>query len=356
MGESSEEKKARKAAMKKEATALGITYEELKKRKKKNREADKLVTDEHKTEIKRLRTYSKDLGAEEQESKRRRTRSMDKAEEEAIVTKEEKSMSTEEWWKEHQITLRGHDGSRTMEFPKPYIEFKDSPFSPRILQGFQRAGYTRPTAIQAQAWPLGVAGKDLISIAKTGSGKTCGFLMPVFHYQEEATGGKFMRGQYTKPLLLVLAPTRELSVQILEEAQKFGRPMGVRSVCCYGGSSKYPQIQALQRGVECIVATPGRLNDLIEMKKVDLSGIKFLVLDEADRMLDMVRSFKNTFVLLIIIIIHRFLMLSYRYLLTNIRGLNRKFDQLLKKSQENDKPCSFPQHGPKRFSDLRTIS
>ena len=98
--------------------------------------------------------------------------------------------------------------------------------------------------------------------------------------------------------MLVLAPTRELAIQILEETQKFGRPIGIRSVCCYGGSPKYPQIQALQRGVEVIVCTPGRINDLIEMKKADLSGVKYVVLDEADRMLDMgfepqIRSIMN---------------------------------------------------------------
>lgn len=85
--------------------------------------------------------------------------------------------------------------------------------------------------------------------------------------------------------MLILAPTRELSVQIMEEAQKFGRPLGIRTVCCYGGASKYPQIAALERGVECVIATPGRLNDLLEMRKANLSKIKFLVLDEADRML-----------------------------------------------------------------------
>ena len=89
------------------------------------------------------------------------------------------------------------------------------------------------------------------------------------------------------PRLLVLAPTRELSVQIMEEAHKFGRAAGIRSLCCYGGSSKHPQIAALHRGVDCIIATPGRLNDLIEMRRCDLSTIQFLVLDEADRMLDM---------------------------------------------------------------------
>jgi ATP-dependent RNA helicase DDX5/DBP2 len=89
------------------------------------------------------------------------------------------------------------------------------------------------------------------------------------------------------PVLLVLAPTRELAVQIMEEALKFGRALGVRSVCCYGGAPKYPQIAALSRGVECVIATPGRLNDLLEMGKANLGNVQFLVLDEADRMLDM---------------------------------------------------------------------
>jgi DEAD/DEAH box helicase len=125
------------------------------------------------------------------------------------------------------------------------------------------------------------------------SGKTCGFLLPAFHrfMQEGSTpaGASHAHngrgpGGPTPPKLLVLAPTRELSVQIMEEAQKFGRPLGIRSLCCYGGSSKYPQIASLQRGVvECLIATPGRLNDLLEMGKANLGGIQFLVLDEADR-------------------------------------------------------------------------
>jgi ATP-dependent RNA helicase DDX5/DBP2 len=292
MGDKSE-KEVRKAAMKKEAEELGITYEELKKRqKKKKREAEALDTQEHKTEVKRLRAYSKDVDSEAAAllgEKKRRTRSMDKAEEDEATTKESKALTPLEWRKENEIKLEGHGGNRGMtEFKDPYIEFADSPFSPRILQSFKAAGFARPSAIQAQAWPLAIEGKDLISVAKTGSGKTCGFLLPVFHHHE-VNAAQRGPGQ-TKPMLLVLAPTRELSVQIQEEAQKFGRPLGIRSVCCFGGASKYPQIAALQRGVECIIATPGRLNDLIEMRKADLSTIQFLVLDEADRMLDMVRN------------------------------------------------------------------
>lgn len=114
--------------------------------------------------------------------------------------------------------------------------------------------------------------------------ETCGFLLPAFHqFLQEQEASKSYTGkpvQNNRPKLLVLAPTRELSVQIMEEAVKFGRLLNIRSLCCYGGSPKYPQIAALQKGVECVIATPGRLNDLIEMKRADLSGIQFLVLDE----------------------------------------------------------------------------
>lgn len=298
-----DDKKAKKAAMKAEADKLGISYEELKQRKKaskKKREFESLDTEEHKSEVKRLRTYSKDFDENERSAdddtgnssnKRPRTRSVDLSAAEEEVTKEEKKLSPEEWRKEHTLTLRGHGASNGMLMPPPYIDFHDTPYSSKIQTTLTRAGFVRPTAIQAQCWPLAVDGKDLICIAKTGSGKTCGFLLPVFHKQQSENGGNSVRGNKVLPLLLVLAPTRELSVQILEETQKFGRPLGIRSVCCYGGAPKYPQIAALDRGVECIIACPGRLNDLIEMRKVDLSAIKYLVLDEADRMLDMVSLF-----------------------------------------------------------------
>ena len=145
----------------------------------------------------------------------------------------------------------------------------------------------------------------MISIAKTGSGKTCGFLLPSLHqyisenpsllasnsYGGRGGGSRGYRApapsRRSTPFLLVLAPTRELACQILTEVQKFTRDLNIRSVCCYGGAPKGPQIGAIERGVDCIIATPGRLNDLIEMRKVDLSSVKFVVLDEADRMLDM---------------------------------------------------------------------
>ena len=319
-GTSKEEKDAKKAALKEEAKKLGISYDELKKRnKKKRREAEALESAEHATESKRMRSWSKGddedmkgkksssssgssssstkhkndtTDSNERETKRRRTRSMDAAEERKVLQENAAETNPEEWRKEHQIIIQGHGSNASNAIPNPFLLFEQAPFCDSIQRAFRTAGYEKPTAIQSQAWPIGIQRIDMICVAKTGSGKTCGFLMPAFHQHLEETknsSGSARRGGYTKPSLLVLAPTRELSVQIMEECQKFGRAIGIRSVCCYGGSPKYAQISALSRGVEVVIATPGRLNDLLEMRKADLSNIKYLVLDEADRMLDMVR-------------------------------------------------------------------
>jgi ATP-dependent RNA helicase DDX5/DBP2 len=276
-------KKAKKAEMKKEADALGISYEELKamkKKEKKKREASSLMTSEQEQDKKRMRSWSKDMT--EYDGVKRRTRSVDLAEE---IQQQSTSLTPEQWRSEHGITLRFHGSSSNEDFLSPYLNFTDTPFNSTILQITKNAGFTQPTHIQAQAWPIAVQGKDMICIAKTGSGKTCGFLLPSFHQHLKLRNGSATGPSSRAPVMLVLAPTRELAVQIQEEAQRFGRPIGIRSVCCYGGSPKYPQISALERGVECVIATPGRLNDLLEMKKANLQSIKYVVLDEADRML-----------------------------------------------------------------------
>lgn len=218
------------------------TKEERRERRKRRKEAEALGEPKDPDETKRMRSYSVDGGDKDgEEAKRRRTRSMDLA-------------SPEEWRNEHSISVVGRfdDG----DIPAPYREFSKTPFAERILQGFQKAGFTAPSAIQAQSWPIALQGRDMINIARTGSGKTLGFLLPCFHLH--LTQQKKPLQGFTPPMLLVLAPTRELSVQIMEEAQKFGRLLGIRSVCCYGGSSKWPQISALERGVECVIATPGK--------------------------------------------------------------------------------------------------
>ncbi|GFH25347.1 uncharacterized protein HaLaN_23291, partial [Haematococcus lacustris] len=146
----------------------------------------------------------------------------------------------------------------------------------------RRAGFPCPTPIQAAAWPVAMSGRDLVAIAKTGSGKTCGFLLPgMLHIKETRKDPR------AGPILLVLAPTRELAVQTKSEADKFGRSSGIRNTCLYGGAPKGPQLRDISMGAHIAIATPGRLNDFLEGGQVRLSNVSYLVLDEADRMLDM---------------------------------------------------------------------
>jgi len=189
---------------------------------------------------------------------------------------------------QNQISLI-NEGNRVYA---PLATFNDTPFSDVIKRVFAREGYTQPTMIQAQSWPIALEKRDMISVAKTGSGKTCAFLLPAIHSLLQAQGhvGKPQarsRGRRGQTKVLVLAPTRELAVQIDVEAQKFTRAVGLSSVAIFGGSSKHKQISDIRRGADIIVATPGRCNDLLESGELDLSEVSYLVLDEADRMLDM---------------------------------------------------------------------
>lgn len=145
--------------------------------------------------------------------------------------------------------------------------------------------FKNPSPIQAHAWPFLFDGRDFIGIAKTGSGKTLAFGIPAIMHILSKRKGKSTRG--ANPLCLVLAPTRELADQISVVIRDAGEPCGVRSVCIYGGTSKGPQIKSLKAGVDIVIGTPGRLKDLIEMNVLHLAEVSFVVLDEADRMLDM---------------------------------------------------------------------
>ena len=320
------DKAARKAALKKEAEKMGISYDDLKAKKKEEKsnkkskkerkrklsESEILQSDsfvrQANTENKRMRSYSKDFEEERgktendtdgkfspssknTQQQRRRTRSMDAAEaaseqEKSNDNKKSDSLSVGEWRKEHQLRV-SKPSVNFQDFTPldPYLTFKQTPFCADIQKAISHAGYTSPTVIQAQAWPIAIAGEDMISIAKTGSGKTCGFLLPCLHLYLTQLKKTFNPAH--GPMMLVLAPTRELAQQISEETAKFGRATRVRSVCCYGGAPKYPQIQTLKRGVEIVIATPGRLNDLLDARAATLKNCQFLVLDEADRMLDM---------------------------------------------------------------------
>jgi ATP-dependent RNA helicase RhlE len=162
------------------------------------------------------------------------------------------------------------------------------PFRPlgldaRVLKAVQEAGYSEPTPIQAAAIPLALAGHDLIGIAQTGTGKTAAFTLPML----TKLAGLIAGGHRHTTRGLVLAPTRELAAQIEESIRAYAKHLPVRAAAVFGGVGEHPQIQALRAGADIIVATPGRLLDLMGRGCADFSGLQFLVLDEADRMLDM---------------------------------------------------------------------
>ncbi|MDS1139874.1 DEAD/DEAH box helicase [Pusillimonas sp. SM2304] len=153
-----------------------------------------------------------------------------------------------------------------------------------LLRAVADTGYEHPTPIQAQAIPQVIKGGDLLAAAQTGTGKTAGFTLPILHrlLQNPAQGRK--PGQ---PRVLILTPTRELTAQVEESVRTYGRHTSVRSMVMFGGVNINPQISALRKPLDILVATPGRLLDHAQQKTVDLSGVEILVLDEADRMLDM---------------------------------------------------------------------
>ncbi|CAO2826408.1 unnamed protein product [Amaranthus hypochondriacus] len=175
------------------------------------------------------------------------------------------------------ITVEGHD------VPRPIRMFHEAGFPAYCLDVIAKLGFAEPTPIQSQGWPMALKGRDLIGIAETGSGKTLAYLLPALVHVSAQPKLEYGDG----PIVLVLAPTRELAVQIQEEVLKFGSRANVRSTCIYGGAPKGPQIRDLKRGVEIVIATPGRLIDMLEAQHTNLKRVTYLVLDEADRMLDM---------------------------------------------------------------------
>ncbi|CAE7840851.1 DBP2, partial [Symbiodinium sp. KB8] len=182
-----------------------------------------------------------------------------------------------EWRAKHEITCTGAG------VPKPVLSFAESPFPEYVLDEIKRAGFQAPTPIQSQGWPMALSGKNMVGIAQTGSGKTLSFLLPgVIHInaQPELRPGD-------GPIVLVLAPTRELANQIREECNRFGGTSRIKNTCVYGGAPKGGQARDLRSGVEIVIATPGRLIDFLESGTTNLRRVTYLVLDEADRMLDM---------------------------------------------------------------------
>ena len=161
------------------------------------------------------------------------------------------------------------------------MSFSELGLAPELLRALETEGYTQPTPIQSKAIPLVIAGHDLLAAAQTGTGKTAAFTLPILHR---------MSGTAPRPLprVLVLVPTRELAAQVGESVRTYGRQLsGFRTCVIFGGVGMTPQIDQFRRGVDVVVATPGRLLDLMQQGVAKLSGIETLVLDEADRMLDM---------------------------------------------------------------------
>ena len=178
-----------------------------------------------------------------------------------------------------EITVAGTD------VPNPNQTFEEGNFPESVMNEMKKQGFTTPTAIQSQGWPIALSGRDLVGIAQTGSGKTLAYMLPaIVHIQHQQ---RIQRGD--GPIVLVLAPTRELAQQIQSVTNEFGlhsSPL-IRHTCVFGGSPKGPQARDLERGVEVVIATPGRLIDFLERNITNLARCTYLVLDEADRMLDM---------------------------------------------------------------------
>ena len=158
------------------------------------------------------------------------------------------------------------------------MPFASLGLAPELLQAVAACGYDEPTPIQLEAIPLGLAGRDVVGSAQTGTGKTAAFLLPII--QRLSGGTRGLRA-------LILVPTRELAEQVLESARAYGRYSGLQAAAVYGGVGMEPQTRALRTGADIVVATPGRLLDHMGRGHVDYSRIEVLVLDEADRMLDM---------------------------------------------------------------------
>ena len=160
------------------------------------------------------------------------------------------------------------------------MSFEDFSLHPKVLAGVSSVGFTKPTPIQQQAIPFALKGRDVLGLAQTGTGKTAAFALPILHHLATTPPKKGVR-------CLVIAPTRELAEQILQSFRELGQHLGIRSIAIYGGVSKGPQLAGLRRGVQIVVACPGRLLDHVSQKDINLTGVEILVLDEADTMCDM---------------------------------------------------------------------
>ncbi|KAJ1675984.1 ATP-dependent RNA helicase dbp2 [Spiromyces aspiralis] len=196
---------------------------------------------------------------------------------ESSVVAARSNAEIEEYRRKHEIKVYGTN------IPKPIEAFSETSFPDYVMTEIRALGFEKPTAIQAQGWPMALSGRDMVGIAATGSGKTLAYSLPAIVHINAQPLLKPGDG----PIVLILAPTRELAVQIQKECAKYGASSRIKNTCVYGGVPRGPQIRDLRRGVEICIATPGRLIDMLEAGVTNLRRVTYLVLDEADRMLDM---------------------------------------------------------------------
>lgn len=192
---------------------------------------------------------------------------------------------TERDWRifreDYNITLKGG------KIPNPIRSWKEAPLHTDIMDIINKVGYKSPTPIQRQAIPIGLQNRDIIGVAETGSGKTLAFLIPLLTWIQSLPKSERMEDADQGPYAIILAPTRELAQQIEEETNKFGIPLGITSVVVVGGLSREEQGFKLRLGCEIVIATPGRLIDVLDNRYLVLNRCTYVVLDEADRMIDM---------------------------------------------------------------------
>ncbi|MFT4545722.1 MAG: ATP-dependent RNA helicase RhlE, partial [Bacteroidia bacterium] len=175
------------------------------------------------------------------------------------------------------------------------MSFKELGLSQALLNAIEQKGYEKPSPIQEKCIPIVLEGKDVLASAQTGTGKTAGFALPLLQILARQPQ------KHNRPVrALILTPTRELAAQVLADVNDFGRSVSLRSAVIFGGVSQVPQVKSLRQGVDVLVATPGRLLDLVDQRLLSLSNVEILVLDEADRMLDMgfLRDIKRVIALL----------------------------------------------------------
>ncbi|RZB49919.1 ATP-dependent RNA helicase DDX23 [Asbolus verrucosus] len=192
---------------------------------------------------------------------------------------------TERDWRifreDYNITIKGG------KIPEPIRSWKESGIQKELLEIIDKVGYKDPTPIQRQAIPIGMQNRDIIGVAETGSGKTLAFLIPLLSWIQSLPKIERTEDADQGPYAIILAPTRELAQQIEEETVKFGQPLGIRTVVVVGGLSREEQGFRLRMGCEIVIATPGRLIDVLENRYLVLNQCTYIVMDEADRMIDL---------------------------------------------------------------------